>query len=171
MNALGLSNINLYNSISLSGKYGAYTAQKITPPERNNIAIDKVTISEQGKSLSNQKVPEELLRMAMAPGWYSDYAPAPNKVGTPESYEVGHGARMDKYKETFKAELAEYGKLFNEAFESSKKELGINTQNDMYEKIIKNPENSEALRQAFEKRIIGSPNGIELMNILGIKRK
>lgn len=171
MNAIGLLNVNTYNTISLSGKSRAQMAQQIAPITQNNPAADKVTISEQGKMLSKQAVPEELLRMAMAPGWYQDFLPVSSKVGTPESYQVGHTARMDAYKETYKNELTQYGKIFHEAFETTKKEFGINTQNDMYEKVIKNPEYSETIRQAIDQKIAANPKAIELMNALGIKKK
>ncbi|MEN0036656.1 MAG: hypothetical protein AAGC78_06295 [Cellvibrio sp.] len=171
MNALGLSNLNLYSSIGLSGKNKAYTPQQTVLPEKNNFTADKVTISEQGKALSNQEVPEELLRMAMAPGWYIDYMPISSKLGTPETREVGYFARVETYKEQFKNELSEYWTTFSKAYESSKEEFGINTQNDMYEKVIKNPENSESIRQTVEQKIAANPRALELMNILGIKRK
>ncbi len=171
MNVSGLSTANFYDAISASAKNRENKAPPLTASPIRTSPPDTVTISEQGKALSTQEVPEELLKMAMAPGWYQDFLPASSKLGTPESYKVGYFARMETYRETFKNELSEYGKIFNETFESTKKEFGINTQNDMYEKVIKNPEYSESLRQAFEQKITATPRGLELMNILGIKRK
>lgn len=169
MNVSGSSTANLYDSTNL------FTRNKGTQPLTSSPvkagSPDKVTISEQGKALSNQEVPEELLRMAMAPGWYQDFLPISSKLGTPESFKVGHSARMETYEETFKNELSEYRKIFKDAFENAKKELGINTQNDMYEKAIKNPEYSEALRQTVDQKIAATPKALELMNLLGIKRQ
>lgn len=169
MNVSGSSTVNLYDSTNLFTRNKG--AQPLTSSPVKAGSPDKVTISEQGKALSNQEVPEELLRMAMAPGWYQDFLPISSKLSTSESYSVGHFARMETYRETFKNELSEYGKIFHETFESTKKEFGINTQNDMYEKVIKNPEFSEALRQAVDQKIAATPKALELMNILGIKRK
>lgn len=171
MNVSGSSTANLYNSTNLFTRNRDNSAQPLTSASDKASSPDKVTISEQGKALSNQEVPEELLKMAMAPGWYQDFLPISSKLGTPESYSVGHFARMETYRETFKNELSEYGKIFHETFETTKKEFGINTQTDMYEKVIKNPEFSETLRQAVDQKIAATPKALELMNILGIKRK
>ncbi|WP_039913672.1 hypothetical protein [Cellvibrio mixtus] len=162
---------NLYNFTNSLARNRDDKAQALSLFPLKASSPDKVTISEQGKALSNQEVPEELLKMAMAPGWYQDLLPISSKLGVSESYSNGHFARMETYRETFKNELSEYGKIFNEAFEATKKEFGINTQNDMYEKVIKNPEYSESLRQAFEQKVTAAPRGLELMSILGIKRK
>ena len=169
MNVSGSSTANLYNATNLFTR--TKDAQPLVSSPVKTTSPDKVTISEQGKALSNQAVPEELLKMAMAPGWYQDFHPESSKLGTAESYKVGHFARMETFRETFKSELSEYGKIFNDAFASAKKELGINTQNDMYEKVIKNPEFSETLRQVMDQKITSAPRGLELMNILGIKQK
>lgn len=169
MNVSGSSTANLYNATNLFTR--SKEAQSLTSSPVKTTSPDKVTISEQGKTLSNQTVPEELLKIAMAPGWYQDFLPESSKLGSPESYQVGHFARMEAFRENFKSELSEYGKIFNDAFDSAKKELGINTQNDMYEKVIKNPEFSETLRQVMDQKITTAPRGLELMNILGIKRK
>ncbi|PUA26401.1 MAG: hypothetical protein B0W54_21780 [Cellvibrio sp. 79] len=169
MNVSGSSTANLYNAANLFTRTN--DAQPLTSSPVKTTPPDQVTISEQGKALSNQAVPEELLKMAMAPGWYQDFLPESSKLGTAESYQVGHFTRTEAFRENFKNELSEYGKIFNDAFANAKKELGINTQNDMYEKVIKNPEFSETLRQVMDQKITAAPGGLELMNTLGIRQK
>lgn len=159
MNISGYSSVSLYNPASLKNRHEGNQLYSPLHQSLNNTSPDVVTISERGKALSNQEVPEELLKMAMAPGWYQDFLPISSKIGTPESYQVGHLARMEAYQEKYKNELAEYGKIFHESFSKAKVELGINDQNDMYEKVIKNPEFSEVLRQTVEQKIKESPKG------------
>lgn len=166
MNVSGASNSFLYDLASLAGKNEAGKTQQNTQPELQPRNSDKVTISAQGKALSEQ-TPEGLLRFAL-PSWFTDYVPKVNVLNNENSHQTGYVAWADSYRDTYKNEMQEFGKIFNEAFESAKAEHGIITQDDMYEKVIKNPTFSETLRQAVDEKILAAPRGLELMNILGL---
>ncbi|MEN0037681.1 MAG: hypothetical protein AAGC78_11455 [Cellvibrio sp.] len=167
MNVSGVSNKFLYDFVSLAGKTSERQAQEVAEAVSKNNSSTVVNISAEGQALSNQ-VPEGLLRAAL-PSWWSDYIPKVNMLSSPEYSKVGSMVWADNYRETYKNEMREFGKIFNEAFASARAEYGINTQDDMYEKVIKNSEFSETLRQAVDAKVMAAPNALELMKTLGLR--
>lgn len=167
MNVSGVANKFLYDFVSLAGKTQEQRTQEVAEAKSKNSSSTVVNISAEGQALSNQ-VPEGLLRIGM-PSWISDYWPKVNMAGTPESYKQGYFEWAENYRNTFKSEMAEFSKIFNDAYSSAKAELGINNQDDMYEKVLKNPEFSETLRQAVDVKVMATPNGLELMKTLGLR--
>lgn len=169
MNLPGLSNAYLPSTTGLSGKTSAYTTPEIPPSTPLNLRGDKVIISDQGKALVNQ-VPEDLLRHAL-PSWFTDYVPKVSIVNNSDAHKVGYIAQAQEYRANYKNEMIEFNKIFNAAFESARAEHGIITQNDMYEKVTKNPVLSEVFRQTVDQKIHAYPRAEALMKILDIGSK
>ncbi len=166
MNVLGTSNSFFYDMANLTGKSKAHKTEHNIQPELPQNNTEQVTISAQGKALSDQ-TPEGLLRFAL-PSWFTDYIPSVNVLNNANTHQTGYTAWADSYRNTYNNEMQEFGKIFNEAFESAKAEHGISTQNDMYEKVIKNQDFSEMLRKSVDEKILSVPGAVELMNILGL---
>lgn len=167
MNVSGTSNAYLYDLVNLSGKSGNYSSSAIAQPASATNYQDAVTISAQGKALADQ-TPEGLKRLAL-PAWIVDYTPGVNIFNGDTSPKTGYVAQTENYRDTYKNEMIEFGKIFNDAFAAAKAEHGIVTQGDMYERVIKDPGFSETLRQAVDEKVTAVPRAVELMNILGLR--
>ena len=166
MNTIGASKAYIYNSQNLSVGNTQNSNQQITQPNQENSSSSKVNISAEGQALAAES-PEGLKKMAL-PSWYGNYIPNVNILNSDLSQQPGSVEREQNYINEHRDELNEYSKIFKSHFEEAKVENGIITQEDMYEKVIKNHDFSETLRQSVEQKLNGHPRAIALMEALGI---
>lgn len=130
---------------------------------------DTVSISDAGMRALDSDASEGVKRFAL-PDWMGDFSAKVNILNNEDSTKIGYAAWEQDFRGSHKNELSEYGEAFNKHFEQAKKEYGITSQVDMYEKIIKSPENSESLRQSLVEKLQSDPEIMALMETLGIKR-
>lgn len=166
MNTIEASKAYFYNSNNLSIGKTQNSDQQITQPNPQSSSSSEVNISAEGKALAVES-PEGLKKMAL-PSWYGNYIPNVNILNSNLSQQPGTVEREQNYINDHRHELNEYSEIFKSHFEEAKAENGIITQEDMYEKVIKNPDFSETLRLSVEQKLNGHPRAIALMEALGI---
>ena len=155
MQISGISN-NQYGRITTETTQQQSTSA--ASPQNNQ---DTVTLSPEAM--------KEFKKLAMYAGKAGDYLPKVNVLNNPDSHKIGYAAWEMNFRETYRAELDEYGDKFNAYYEETKAEFDIVTADDHYEKVVSVEGFNPAFQQTFEDKLRDDPRMLSLMNILGIK--
>lgn len=159
------SSNSLYNTNNFEAKNKQNQDAKTLGFSIEDSLSTRVTISREAQELANTS--DNIKKYAL-PSWFEEFQPKIYILNNENSYQPNHIIEKQNYVNEFKSELKEYNKIFSLNYKETKAEHGINTQEDMYEKVIKNTNFSETIRQSLEEKMRGNPRAAILMGILGI---
>jgi len=168
MNISATSNSSLYNTGNFEAKNRQNPHSQTSGLSfQNSSSSSKVTISKEAQELASSS--PDMNKYALPP-WFEDFQPKVYTLNSEDSYQQGHIAKEKEYINEFRSELKEYNKIFSENYQETKAEHGIVTQEDAYEKMIKDAHFSEGVRRSLEEKMRNNPRAAELMNTLGIAK-